>query len=60
MARKKLFLQVNHFFPKSEAANVEQRQIDWIKAKIERGEESGFTADTKAQILAQSKSLLDS
>ncbi len=32
--------------------------MDWIKAKLNKAENSGFTNDSKAQILAQSKSLL--
>ena len=36
-----------------------QVQIDWIRAKIEKAENSGFTYDSKQSILAQSKSLLD-
>lgn len=40
-------------------ARKQQRQIDWISAKIEKAEKSGFTTDTKEQILAQSKSLLN-
>lgn len=36
-------------------ARKQQAQIDWIRAKLERAEESGFTEDTKEQILAQSK-----
>jgi antitoxin ParD1/3/4 len=39
-------------------ARKQQAQIDWIRAKLERAEESGFTDDTKEQILAQSKSSL--
>jgi len=39
-------------------ARKQHAQIDWIRAKIEKSEKSGFTADTKEQILAQSKSLL--
>jgi len=39
-------------------ARKQQRQIDWIGAKLERAEESGFTNDTKEQILLKSKSLL--
>ena len=38
-------------------ARNQQKQIDWIKAKIERAENSGFTTDSKNEILAQSKSL---
>lgn len=40
-------------------ARKQQVQIDWIKAKIERAEESGFTQDTKERILKESKSLLN-
>jgi len=40
-------------------ARKQQSQIDWISAKLERAEKSGFTTDSKEQILAQSKSLLN-
>jgi antitoxin ParD1/3/4 len=40
-------------------ARKQQVQIDWIRAKLEKAENSGFTNDTKEQILAHSKSLLD-
>jgi len=40
-------------------ARKQQRQIDWISAKLERAENSGFTKDSKEEILAQSKSLLN-
>ena len=40
-------------------ARKQQRQIDWISSKIEKAEKSGFTSDTKEQILAKSKSLLN-
>ncbi len=40
-------------------ARKQQCQIDWIKSKIEIAESSGFTQDSKAEILLQSKSLLD-
>ncbi len=40
-------------------ARKQQRQIDWITSKLETAENSGFTKDTKEQILAQSKSLLN-
>lgn len=40
-------------------ARKQQAQIDWIKEKLERAEDSGFTDDDKKQILSQSKSLLD-
>ena len=40
-------------------ARKQQAQIDWISSKLDRAEKSGFTSDTKEQILAQSKSLLN-
>ncbi|MDG2279879.1 MAG: CopG family transcriptional regulator [Flavicella sp.] len=40
-------------------ARKQQRQIDWIGSKLEKAENSGFTNDSKEQILAQSKSLLN-
>ena len=40
-------------------ARKQQRQIDWIRSKLERAENSGFTSDSKEQILAQSKAQLD-
>jgi antitoxin ParD1/3/4 len=40
-------------------ARNQQAQIDWIRAKLEKSEISGFTDETKDQILKQSKSLLN-
>ena len=40
-------------------ARKQQVQIDWIRAKIDKAEESGFTKDNKKDILRQSKSLLN-
>lgn len=40
-------------------ARNQQRQIDWIRSKLERAENSGFTNDSKDQILLESKSLLN-
>lgn len=40
-------------------ARKQQVQIDWIRAKLENAENNGFTNDSKEQILAQSKSLLN-
>lgn len=40
-------------------ARNQQKQIDWIRVKLEKAEQSGFTSDSKAQILKQSKDLLD-
>ena len=56
----------NEYSSKSELVNdlirqarKQQRQIDWISSKLERAENSGFTNDSKAQILIKSKSLLN-
>ncbi len=38
-------------------ARKQQDQIDWISAKLEKAENSGFTNDSKEQILNRSKSL---
>ncbi|MBN2746872.1 MAG: type II toxin-antitoxin system ParD family antitoxin [Bacteroidales bacterium] len=40
-------------------ARKQQRQMDWLKAKIEKAEESGFTEESKEEILRQSKLLLN-
>jgi len=40
-------------------ARKQHAQIDWIREKLEKSERSGFTNDTKEQILKQSKSLLN-
>ncbi|MDT8402289.1 MAG: hypothetical protein RQ743_11395 [Bacteroidales bacterium] len=40
-------------------ARQQQVQIDWIRAKLDRAENRGFTDDSKDQILNQSKSLLN-
>jgi antitoxin ParD1/3/4 len=40
-------------------ARKQQAQIDWIRAKLDKSERSGFTDNTKEQILNQSKSLLN-
>ena len=40
-------------------ARKQQVQIDWIREKLDKSESSGFTDDTKDQILNQSKSLLN-
>ncbi len=37
-------------------ARNQQKQIDWIRTKLDRAEQSGFTQDTKSDILAQAKS----
>ena len=40
-------------------ARKQQAQIDWVRAKSDKSEKSGFTDNTKEQILSQSKSLLN-
>ncbi len=40
-------------------ARKQQVQINWISAKLENAENRGLSNDTKEQILAQSKSLLN-
>lgn len=40
-------------------ARRQQVQIDWIKAKLDKAENSGFTDESKEQILNESKSLLN-
>lgn len=40
-------------------ARNQQIEIDWIRVKLEKSEKSGFTNDSKEQILAQSKSKLN-
>ncbi|PKH49581.1 CopG family transcriptional regulator [Tenacibaculum sp. Bg11-29] len=40
-------------------ARKQQVQVDWIRTKLEKAESSGFSKDTKEQILAESKSLLN-
>jgi antitoxin ParD1/3/4 len=40
-------------------ARKQQVEVDFIRAKLDKSESSGFTDDTKEQILKQSKSLLN-
>jgi antitoxin ParD1/3/4 len=40
-------------------ARNQQQQIDLIRLKIDRAEKSGFTSDSKAEILKQSKKWLN-
>ncbi len=40
-------------------ARRQQVQIDWIRTKLDNSEKSGFTEDSKDQILNESKSLLN-
>lgn len=59
-------IENNEYTSKSELVNdlirqarKQQVQIDWINAKLEKAETTGFTDDGKGQILKQSKSLLN-
>jgi antitoxin ParD1/3/4 len=54
----------NEYASKSELVNDlirqarnQQLQIDWVRAKLEQSEKSGFTSDSKEEILRQSKAL---
>ena len=40
-------------------ARKQQKQIDWIRIKLDKAEKSGFTNETKEQILASSKANLN-
>jgi len=40
-------------------ARNQQVQVDWIRAKLEKAENSGFSNDSKTDILKKSKSLLN-
>lgn len=39
-------------------ARSQQKQIDWIRMKLEKAEKAGFTSESKEEILKQSKQLL--
>ena len=56
----------NEYSSKSELVNdlirqarKQQVEVDWIRAKLEKAENSGFSNDSKEAILAQSKSRLN-
>ena len=40
-------------------ARKQQIEIDWVRTKLEKAENSGFTSETKNEILARSKTLLN-
>jgi antitoxin ParD1/3/4 len=40
-------------------ARKQQIEVDWIRAKLEKAENSGFTKDSKSEILMQSKARLN-
>jgi antitoxin ParD1/3/4 len=37
-------------------ARQQQAKIDWLQAKLEKAEKSGFSSDSQAEILKQAKS----
>ena len=39
-------------------ARKQQAEIDWIRTKLDDAEQSGFTSESKQEILAQAKSSL--
>jgi len=56
----------NEYSSKSELINDlirqarnQQTKIDWIRAKLDKAEQSGFTNDSKEDILAEAKSRLN-
>ena len=40
-------------------ARHQQKQIDFVKMKLDKAEKSGFTSKTKAEILTEAKNRLD-
>ena len=40
-------------------ARNQQRQVDWVRSKLESAEQSGFTKDSKEDILMASKKRLN-
>ncbi|WP_297338148.1 type II toxin-antitoxin system ParD family antitoxin [Algoriphagus sp.] len=40
-------------------ARKQQAEIDWLRAKLEKAENSGFTNRTKDQILKEAKKLIN-
>tara|TARA_R110002050_G_scaffold293949_3_gene451166 strand:- start:342 stop:581 length:240 start_codon:yes stop_codon:yes gene_type:complete len=40
-------------------ARNQQIEIDWIKAKLDKAEKSGFSNDSKEQILEKAKSIIN-
>lgn len=59
-------IENNEYTSKSELVNDlirqarnQQRQIDWIRLKLDSAEKSGFTKDSKKDILNESKKRLN-
>jgi antitoxin ParD1/3/4 len=40
-------------------ARKQQARIDWVQAKLKKAEETGFTDDSKSQILSEAKKRLN-
>lgn len=40
-------------------ARKQQAQVDWIRAKLEKAESSGFSNESRDEILSQSKKLIN-
>jgi antitoxin ParD1/3/4 len=40
-------------------ARKQQKQVDWIRMRLNQAEKSGFAVETKEEILRQSKNLLN-
>tara|TARA_R110001592_G_scaffold237306_3_gene496120 strand:+ start:23519 stop:23758 length:240 start_codon:yes stop_codon:yes gene_type:complete len=40
-------------------ARSQQKQIDWVRLKLDKAESSGFTGDSREDILKQSKDSLN-
>jgi antitoxin ParD1/3/4 len=40
-------------------ARHQQQQIDWMRLKLEKAEQSGFTSDREIEILKQAKDLFN-
>jgi len=40
-------------------ARKQEKQVDWLRMKLDKAEESGFTSASKDDILKESKSRLD-
>lgn len=40
-------------------ARNQQQQVDWLRLKLEKAEKSGFTEDTRDEILRKSKESLN-
>lgn len=40
-------------------ARTQQAEVDWLRLKLEKAEKRGFTSDSKEQILAEAKALVN-